>query len=35
MRDNEWLYRGRLGRFVEELIAPHLYGAAHQLELTA
>ncbi|MGV8907776.1 MAG: alpha-mannosidase [Propionicimonas sp.] len=35
MRDNEWLYRGRLGRFVEELIAPNLYGATHQLELTA
>jgi len=35
VRDNEWLYRGRLGRFVEELIAPHLYGETHQLELRA
>ena len=35
MRDNEWLYRGRLGRFVEELIAPNLYGETHQLELRA
>ncbi len=35
MRDNEWLYRGRLGRFVEELITPHLYGETHPLELHA
>ena len=35
MRDNEWLYRGRLGRFVEELIVPNLYGATHPLTLTA
>ncbi len=35
MRDNEWLYRGRLGRFVEELVVPHLYGARHPLTLTA
>ncbi|MGC3992652.1 MAG: glycoside hydrolase family 38 C-terminal domain-containing protein [Propionicimonas sp.] len=35
MRDNEWLYRGRLGRFLEELVVPHLYGETHPLELTA
>ena len=35
MRDNEWLYRGRLGRFVEELITPNLYGRTHELELRA
>lgn len=35
MRDNEWLYRGRLGRLVEELIVPNLYGATHDLELSA
>lgn len=35
MRDNEWLYRGRLGRFVEELITPNLYGETHRLTLEA
>ena len=35
MRDNEWLYRGRLARFVEELIVPNLYGATQPLTLTA
>ena len=35
MRDNEWLYRGRLGRFVEELVVPFLYGERHPLTLTA
>ena len=35
MRDNEWLYRGRLGRFVEELITPNLYGETQELELQA
>jgi len=35
VRDNEWLYRGRLGRFVEELVVPNLYGDRHPLTLTA
>ena len=35
MRDNEWLYRGRLGRFVEELITPNLYGETSHLKLEA
>ncbi|MCW3158052.1 alpha-mannosidase [Micropruina sonneratiae] len=35
MRDNEWLYRGRLGRFLEELIVPHQYGETRPLTLTA
>jgi alpha-mannosidase len=35
VRDNEWLYRGRLGRFVEELVVPNLYGETHPVQLTA
>jgi len=35
VRDNEWLYRGRLGRFLEELVVPHLYAATHPLRIEA
>lgn len=35
MRDNEWLYRGRLGRFLEELVVPNLYGETAPLDLTS
>ena len=35
MRDNEWLYRGRLGRFVEELVVPNLYAQTAPLSLSA
>jgi alpha-mannosidase len=35
VRDNEWLYRGRLGRFVEELVVPNLYAQTAPLSLSA
>jgi alpha-mannosidase len=35
MRDNEWLFRGRYGRFHEELVAPSIYPLRHRLTVTA
>lgn len=35
MRDDEWLFRGRLGRFVEELITPNIYPLRQPLTVEA
>ena len=35
MRDDERLFRGRLGRVLEELVVPALYPARHRLEVSA
>ncbi len=35
MRDDERPYRGRLGRFVEELVLPAIYPRRHQLDVAA
>ncbi|MGS0683908.1 alpha-mannosidase [Nakamurella sp. GG22] len=35
MRDDEWQYRGRLGRFLEELVVPAIYPRVHQLDVAA
>ncbi len=35
MRDNEWLFRGRFGRFHEELVAPNVYPHRMPLQVSA